>query len=76
MDSNFDGQEIALLRKDAGRYLALRNQYDLIVVLRDVTKDGISADWPTAPGWTAIETADELDQRTDAIIPNRASQHP
>ena len=65
-------QEIALLRKNAARYLELRNHFDLIVVIRDATANGLSANWPSAPGWSAIETPDELDQRTDALIAKRA----
>ena len=52
---------------DAERYQAIRQLPDLIIVLRDVTANGISAEWPGAPGWKAIETATELDDAADAL---------
>ena len=55
------------LRENAERYKAIRRLPDLIVVLRDTTATGISAEWPGAPGWRAIETGAELDGAADTL---------
>ena len=73
-ESKAAADELAAMRKDAARYREIRDHCDLIVVMRDVTKDSVSADWPIAPGWMPIETGDELDKRTDAMIASRMPQ--
>jgi hypothetical protein len=55
------------LRKSAERYLKLRGSIDLLVVLRDVSCNGISAPWPKLDGWVAVDEADDLDARVDAL---------